>query len=61
MRGTLAVVGMLSLSCFACDSKGKAQVTTPETVNSASSGLDRPNELARPPGRGLPPELKPPR
>jgi hypothetical protein len=62
MRRAFVAAGMLSLACFACDSKGsKPQVTSPESVNGVTSGLDRPNELARPPGRGLPPDLKPPR
>jgi hypothetical protein len=62
MPGKLVAVGFLSLASFACDSKdGKTKAATPEAVNSAASGLDRPNELPRPPGRGLPPELKPPR
>ncbi len=55
---------LVSLLCFACDSTGsssKPRTSTDDEKQSTSTTLARPDQLERAPGRGLPPELKPPR
>jgi hypothetical protein len=60
---TIWVMGVVAALSFACDSKksGPAAAPSSDTEPQSVSGLERPDELSRPPTRGLPPELKPPR
>ena len=54
---------LVSLLCFACDSTGSSSKPRASTDDEkqTSTTLPRPDQLERAPGRGLPPELKPPR
>lgn len=44
-----------------CDSAGASGTVTAGEERKSSSVLERPGTLGRAPGKGLPPELRPPR
>ena len=60
MRHALLIT--VSLVLFSCDSDSKRNDDDDDNQGSeVVSKLERPNALARPPSRGVPDELRPPR